>query len=132
MAEPKRIKLGKTQDVFRPMVIGDEHFAYRLQVYLLGSEELSVIDPMSYIENTWRPNLLIVFGPCGEQLLERVKLILKDDKDCKLIYACSTFSEQEREFATETSKTLNADCSIIKDFVTVEDIGAAIIRISNA
>ncbi len=132
MAEPKKIKRSKTQDVFRPMVIGDEHFAYRLQVYLLGNEEISTIDPLTYIENTWRPNLLIVMGPGRGQLLEKANKILKDNNGCQLIYACSTFSEKERELATETSKALNADFSIIKDFVTVEDIGAAIQRISNA
>ncbi|MBC76494.1 MAG: hypothetical protein CME64_10820 [Halobacteriovoraceae bacterium] len=119
-----------SETIFRPMVVGDEHLAYRLQVHFLEREDLNV-DPLSYIENTWRPNLYIVVGPANDKLLDKVEKTLKKNDEYRLIYACSTLTDEGQKKAEKVASKLNADISIIKRFVGVEDVGEAIKRLAN-
>ncbi|MCO4756245.1 MAG: hypothetical protein KC478_17315, partial [Bacteriovoracaceae bacterium] len=123
--KPAKVSKAKNADIkgiIRPLVIGDEHMAFRLHVHFLSDSIFEYFDPTSILEKSYDPNLVILIGPLNTKVFKEVESTLSENQEFKLIYACSVLGEEEAQRAGEQAQRLNADAVITKEFVTVEDI----------
>ena len=117
-------------NMLRPVVIGDENFAFRLRAYIGSHESFSHFDAESLMSPNYEPNLLLVIGPLNEGLKNKLALYKKNNKT-NVLYIESVMNESEEELAVSTSEELGAKAHVIKEFVEVSDVVRVLKELAN-
>ena len=115
----------------RPLALGDTHMAHRLHAYLMSNDAFVEFDAQAVLEGCYKPNLIILFGPVSTAFEKRVCEIREELEQVALIYVESVIDEESSERARLCSERLSANTSVIKDFVTMENLEVAIKGVAN-
>lgn len=108
-------------NMLRPVVIGDENFAFRLRAYIGSHDSFSCFDAESLMSANYEPNLIVIIGPMNEALEYKMEQYQRSNK-MNVLYVESVMNDSERELAVLAAKKIGAKASVIKEFIEVTDV----------
>lgn len=117
-------------NMLKPVVIGDEAFAFKLRSFIGADESFTCFDAEALMSATYSANCVALVGPVNEAILERYNE-LKREGEVKTLYIEEVFSERHIEEALKTADSLGATKRLIKEFVEPRDVVKALKELAN-
>ncbi|MEX1099744.1 MAG: hypothetical protein WEB87_04920 [Bacteriovoracaceae bacterium] len=132
-AEPLRERFKKWlyKGSLRPLILGDEHMAFRLHSFFLNDDIFTCFDSDSLFEEDLEPNYIVLFGPVNEKLQKRFEAIRGRLKNPGVLYVESVFDSDGEAAARSKMGVLNIEKGVVGEFVTMANIKEALVEAAN-